>query len=510
MALTRVQAIPEAKGNSSTITLTGFPSAPTVGNAIVVPLLYWGGATSGATSCSDNQGNTYAAATTLLSNSNAKLIIYYCSRITATGTPFTITITGGSYYVATAIEVTGLSGNDLVVDAAATASGNSTTPATGSTAALSANDAFLLAGYAYDISLSSSVVQSVTPAWFEEIEDLSWSWAVGEADTRSLTTASGTTQSCTWTLSGSSASWVAALVAFKASGAAAATAGRVTQLVAETVSALAASVVDGRVTQVVAETLTREVGARLSQLVAETLSPVPPAPLRVSQSPLELVDQYPTEVRVSQTTVENAQQWTAPLVGARLSQALLEIIYPFGCYVYIPPLSPPMVRPVPPSGKIHYYGYSVRRTVPERGEPLGLAPGSRLDVRVGGSPEAQLLGVKAESTQPLGNPFVADRDGYFSTYVVPAPIDHQIQDTDVSQYTLLDALVLDPRVGDLTNRVAALIRARAGLPAWSVTSPPPQMTPTTVASQFGYAVGFTSTSYTGLVGPSFPLIQIDT
>lgn len=57
---------------------------------------------------------------------------------------------------------------------------------------------------------------------------------------------------------------------------------------------------------------------------------------RVSQSPLEVLDQWPTTARLTQAPVEAAEQWTAPLVFARLSQAPVEIIYPFGCYTYKP------------------------------------------------------------------------------------------------------------------------------------------------------------------------------
>src|SRR5262245_38921505 len=95
-------------------------------------------------------------------------------------------------------------------------------------------------------------------------------------------------------------------------------------------------------------------------------------------------------------------------------------------------------------------------------EVLGLSPGARLDVHVRVPGLHQALGVKVESSQPLGNPFVSDRDGYFSAYVVPAEIDLVIWHTDGVTETLADVLVLDPRVGQLEQRVAALMLARAG------------------------------------------------
>ena len=81
------------------------------------------------------------------------------------------------------------------------------------------------------------------------------------------------------------------------------------------------------------------------------------------------------------------------LMGRALTQ--------FAIYAEPPGLQPPprLVRPVPPSGKIHYYGYAHKQA--ESG-PLGLAPWSRLDIRVNESPEAQLLGVKAEEYATVG------------------------------------------------------------------------------------------------------------
>ena len=110
-------------------------------------------------------------------------------------------------------------------------------------------------------------------------------------------------------------------------------AARLTQLVAETLGSLVAATSPARLTQLVAETLTRPSGPQLTQLVVETLSQPPPSPVRVSQAPLEVLDQYPTATRVSQVPLELLQQHTAPKTPARVSQAPLEIIYPFGCYV---------------------------------------------------------------------------------------------------------------------------------------------------------------------------------
>src|SRR5262245_48442463 len=138
MALTRVQAT--GKVTASTIT---FSTLPTVGNALIVPLLTWGGSLP---SISDNQGNVYLHAT-IVTNSNPRLQIFWCPRVATSAGTFTITFNGGGYYVACAIEIGGLGSGYLDRDTWITNTGTSTTPATGSTAALTADEVFLLAAY---------------------------------------------------------------------------------------------------------------------------------------------------------------------------------------------------------------------------------------------------------------------------------------------------------------------------------------------------------------------------
>src|SRR5262245_55448816 len=109
-------------------------------------------------------------------------------------------------------------------------------------------------------------------------------------------------------------------------------AARVTQLVVEVVSSPTASI-EARVSQLVVETVTLpRTDARLTQPVVETATLSPPSPLRISQAPIEILDQYPTTTRVSQAPVEALHQVAPPLTGVRISQTALEIMYPFGCY----------------------------------------------------------------------------------------------------------------------------------------------------------------------------------
>lgn len=129
--------------------------------------------------------------------------------------------------------------------------------------------------------------------------------------------------------------------------------------------------------------------------------------------------------------------------------------------IYRRPAQPTVLVPRGPDPlKIHYYGYAVQPPTSTHA-PLGLAPEARLDVYLADQAVHQTLGVKVESSQPLGNPFAADREGYFSTYVVARPID-LVQDVAGGRVARRDVLVLDPRVADLEQRVAAIYLARAG------------------------------------------------
>jgi len=134
--------------------------------------------------------------------------------------------------------------------------------------------------------------------------------------------------------------------------------------------------------------------------------------------------------------------------------------------VVIPPLPPPpgpiTVQMLERTGLIHVYGYDGVRTPPS---PLGLAPGARLDVFDRDLPKHRLTYVKVDGSQPFGNAFVADQNGYFSCYVVPEPIDLQESLGGITpRYTIQDALVLDPRVLALENDLHTTFQAiQAGL-----------------------------------------------
>lgn len=222
MSITRVQASPKTVGNNIpfTLALTAFGTLPTVGNAIVIPVIT---NVNGSTtlSCADNRGNTYTLVKRQQSSGggDATVHIFLCEAVVTNTSPFTITLTrtaGGNFYaVALAIEVNPGVGKTLVVDQSVSQAIATTALTTGPTAAVAADELFLAAACSTDSSQGSITVESVSPTWIQEYEDLSFSTAVGEANSRVKTGTVGTTQSCSWTGTSSSPSAVA-LVAFRA------------------------------------------------------------------------------------------------------------------------------------------------------------------------------------------------------------------------------------------------------------------------------------------------------
>lgn len=74
-------------------------------------------------------------------------------------------------------------------------------------------------------------------------------------------------------------------------------------------------------------------------------------PVRVSQLPIEHVFQYGAVLaRASQVPVETVFQYAIAIRQTRVSQLAVEICYPFGCYIYVPPLPNPC--PVPADGPV--------------------------------------------------------------------------------------------------------------------------------------------------------------
>jgi len=213
MALTRVQATARVDATTGALALT-FSTPPTVGNAIVVTVVGHNG-NSIATRCTDNQGNSYIRSLGRANSSLSGVTQFLCPRVTATGTPFTITVTHHTWSIANAIEISGV-GDGLTIDRVVSAIGTSITPASGSTGALASSEVILVGAFGTQTGQSSITVASVTPAWTQEFESLTTTYTVGEADSRILSSATGLTPSISWTLGSSSAAWAAGLVAYRA------------------------------------------------------------------------------------------------------------------------------------------------------------------------------------------------------------------------------------------------------------------------------------------------------
>lgn len=214
--LTRVQATGKVTADSALAVALTFATPPTVGNAVVVPLSLYNTVTVPA-SCVDNRGNTYTLAKLDAALSPARAAIYYCPKITTSAAPFTITVTWSAtgYFAATAIEVGGV-GAGLVLDQTATSGATSgTTLTTGTTPALTAAEALLVAVCGINAAAAAIAVESVSPVWTQELEELSFSHAVGEADSRIVTGGLGAPASCSWTRPAGANAWTAVLAAFK-------------------------------------------------------------------------------------------------------------------------------------------------------------------------------------------------------------------------------------------------------------------------------------------------------
>lgn len=216
LPLARVQATPKTSVTAVSATAT-FSAIPSVGNAIIVFVNTFDAPSLPTTAVTDNRGNTYQQAITRANS--VKTAIYFCPKITTTGGPFTVTVTpGASAYrlVVMAVEVQGVGTAGLSVDKTASVATNfNSTLTCGPTAALTANDVFLAACFAsQQAGFASIVVNTTTPPWTEELEDTGSAQVNGEADTRVLSSAAGTTQSVVWTMN-TSYTEAGVLVAFK-------------------------------------------------------------------------------------------------------------------------------------------------------------------------------------------------------------------------------------------------------------------------------------------------------
>lgn len=220
MALARVQATAKVTSSNTATVAIPFTTPPALGSAVIVLVNFWRSPGPGPVpnTCTDTRGNTYTLATFQHYSGQAAVTgIFCCPSVTATGAPFTITVThtsgAGAYWVAQAVEYSGV-GAGLVLDRVAGAFGSSSTPATGATAALTGADVVQAASMAIQQSHSFITVGAATPTWTQEFEELASTNIAGEANTRLVSGATGTTPSCGWTTS-AVWPWAAAIAVFK-------------------------------------------------------------------------------------------------------------------------------------------------------------------------------------------------------------------------------------------------------------------------------------------------------
>ena len=312
--LYRVQATGKVLADGAASVALTFTSPPTVGNGIVVlGSLYRGSGSGTPPTCADNRGNTYSLAKHQTGFSGSEAAILYCPAVATSAAPFTITVTftANSYFTASALEVSGV-GTGLTLDRTTGANSvGSVTPATGATAALTAAEELLVAVFATPNSQASITVEVVSPSWTEEHEERSSAHSPGEGDSRIVTGVLGATASCSWTLA-SSATWAAALAAFKASGGAdqsvaGATIASTTVVRAGGVPRIVLGTTRASTTQLFASTVAAAQPLRATQLVAELLDVVPASPLAATQllaETLLALPPQPDQARVTQLVCE--------------------------------------------------------------------------------------------------------------------------------------------------------------------------------------------------------------
>jgi hypothetical protein len=197
-----------AEGANPPVTFT---TPPTVGQAIVVVAL--GQPSSAVTTITDTAGQTYTLAQTAVHGLGLRVEVWFCARITASASPYTVTatgLTGSRRVLALAIGGVGLG---IAVDQSAGAFADGATAVVGPTAPLTANDVLIVAG---GLLASSSGVFGIAPvpppAWISRRKDTTY-----EVATRAATGQVGLQASASWPI-GFNTSWVAAIVAFKSTG----------------------------------------------------------------------------------------------------------------------------------------------------------------------------------------------------------------------------------------------------------------------------------------------------
>jgi hypothetical protein len=131
MAITLVKSTTNTPGSNASTATALFTGGNTGGN-LLIAVVAWNNSGRAFTSIADTIGNTWTAATTLVSTSTALLRIYYAfnCKATASNNTVTLTIGGGANVAVTAYEYSGLLSSSIVLDQPNTGSGTTANPTT--------------------------------------------------------------------------------------------------------------------------------------------------------------------------------------------------------------------------------------------------------------------------------------------------------------------------------------------------------------------------------------------
>lgn len=200
------------QGNATSASCT-FSALPSSGDFVLIQGQRW--ATAGTiTSCSDNQNNTYSVIQTPLATVISAFICFATNIGTPSGT-FTVTVTSGdaSGWNFKATSWSGMATASVLDVTAMGAGGFGTQPSSGATGTLAQTNNLVAASVGISTTQTSIVVESVSPAWTEQFQELDQNITLaGEADTRVISSSSA--QTANWTLS-TDAVWSALIAVFK-------------------------------------------------------------------------------------------------------------------------------------------------------------------------------------------------------------------------------------------------------------------------------------------------------
>jgi hypothetical protein len=192
-----------------------FDSLPSAGSTVIVLFqAYQAGLTLAADAVADNQSNTYTRAASHVQATDYGVAVYHCLSVGSPSGTFTVTLTAGGtgacQGILTILEYTGI---DALEGATATGSGLGAPTVTRAVGTASALQVAICGTVA---NQSSLVVNTLSPAWTEEAEQLSSSYVPGESNSRLSDIGTGNFTAA-WTPSSENI-WFAAVAVYTATG----------------------------------------------------------------------------------------------------------------------------------------------------------------------------------------------------------------------------------------------------------------------------------------------------